>query len=80
MRIVSEVMMERLKVESGVEVPAPRRVYKYPHADMLVGDSFQVPVGHKVNVMNANSRAAKKLGWKFMCRTQGEYVRVWRIR
>jgi hypothetical protein len=47
---------------------------------MVVGDSFQVPVAHKVNVLNANSRATRKLGWVFMSRTEGEYVRVWRIR
>jgi hypothetical protein len=77
---VSEVMMEKLEIEVGVVPPEPRRMFKYPHADMVVGDSFQVPVAHKVNVLNANSRATRKLGWVFMSRTEGEYVRVWRIR
>jgi len=72
--------MEKLEVESGVEVPVARTVFRYPHADMVVGDSFQVPVTHKANVLNANYRASKRLGWKFISRTQGEYVRVWRVR
>ena len=80
MSLGDEVVMEKLEIETGIVPPAPRKVFRYPHADMLVGDSFQVPVSHKANVMNANSRAAKRLGWAFISRTEGEYVRVWRVR
>ena len=68
------------QIEKEVPTPKERVVYKYPYDDMQIGDSFTVPVSHKANVMNANHRAGKRLARRFMARTEGEYVRVWRIR
>ena len=75
--------MTEIQVERGIEMPNPRVVFSYPYEDMEVGDSFVVPVLVKgktlQNVLNANYRASKRFGWKFMARTEGEGIRVWRV-
>ena len=75
--------MTEIQVERGIEMPNPRVVFSYPYEDMDVGDSFVVPVLMKrktlQNVLNANYRASKRLGWKFIARTEGEQIRVWRV-
>ena len=74
--------MQRVQIEiqEGV-VPPERLVYKYPHAQLEVGQSFCVPftVASRRNVLNANVRARKRLGWVFTARRQGDEIRVWRI-
>jgi len=74
--------MQEISVERGIQIPAQRVVFSYPYGEMEVGDSFVVPVvvrGKTLqNVLNANYRASKRLGWKFMARTEGEQIRVWR--
>jgi hypothetical protein len=71
--------MEVIGIERGVEMPKPRVVFAYPYESMDVGDSFCVPVDARAKVLNANSRAGKRLGMKFQARTEGEVVRVWRV-
>jgi len=61
-------------------MPSPRVVYAYPYEEMDVGDSFVVPVSARAKVLNANYRAGKRLGWRFEARTEGDVVRVWRVR
>ena len=61
-------------------MPSPRVVYAYPYEEMDVGDSFVVPVSARAKVLNANYRAGKRLGWRFEARTEGDQVRVWRVR
>ena len=68
-----------IRVEKGVALPVERVERKYPHEDMEVGDSFAVPVGARAKVLNANYRAGKRLGMKFVARTEGEVMRVWRV-
>ena len=70
--------MQAIEVESGIGMPVPRVVYSYPYEEMDVGDSFTVPVSARQKVLNANYRASKRLGLKFMAKTEGEVVRVWR--
>ena len=74
--------MQRVQIEiqEGV-VPPERLVYKYPHAQLEVGQSFCVPftVASRRNVLNANVRARKRLGWVFTARRIGDEIRVWRI-
>jgi hypothetical protein len=55
-------------------------VYAYPYEEMDVGDSFVVPVVARAKVLNANYRAGRRLGWRFEARTEGDVVRVWRVR
>ena len=75
--------MTEILVEKGIGMPPARVVFSYPYEDMEVGDSFVVPVlvPRKTlqNVLNANYRASKRLGWRFMARTEGEQIRVWRV-
>ena len=73
-------MSEAITVERGVGLPAPRMVYAYPYEEMDVGDSFTVPVAARGKVLNANYRAGKRLGMRFEARTEGDVVRVWRVR
>lgn len=70
--------MEVIEVERGLEMPTPRVVYSYPYQEMDVGDSFTVPVAARQKVLNANYRASKRLGLKFMAKTEGDIVRIWR--
>jgi hypothetical protein len=69
--------MTVMNIDVNIPVPASRR--KYPYRDMSVGDSFLV-VGASVQVIcNANNRAGKKLGWRFIARRVPDGVRVWRV-
>ena len=70
--------MEVIEVERGLEMPTTRVVYSYPYEEMDVGDSFTVPVAARQKVLNANYRASKRLGLKFMAKTEGDIVRIWR--
>lgn len=69
-----------IQIEDGIPPPA-RVVHRYPHAQLGVGQSFAVPftVANRRNVLNANVRAAKKLGWSFTTRTEQGVIRVWRV-
>lgn len=69
-----------IEKEVGVGMPRPRVVYAYPYEEMDVGDSFVVPVSARGKVLNANYRAGKRLGMRFEARTEGERVRVWRVK
>lgn len=69
-----------IEKEVGVRMPQPRVVYAYPYEEMDVGDSFVVPRSARGKVLNANYRAGKRLGWRFEARTEGDVVRVWRVR
>ena len=69
-----------IEKEVGVGMPKPRVVYSYPYEEMDVGDSFVVPVVARAKVLNANYRAGRRLGWRFEARTEGDVVRVWRVR
>ncbi len=73
-------MSQAIEVERGVSLPSPRVVYAYPYEEMDVGDSFTVPVSARQKVLNANYRAGKRLGMRFEARTEGDVVRVWRVR
>jgi hypothetical protein len=74
-----EMTMTAIEKEVGVAMPMPRVVYAYPYEEMEVGDSFLVPVSARSKVLNANYRAGKRLGMRFIARTEGEMVRVWRV-
>ena len=71
--------IQAIEVSKGVDLPKPRVVFAYPYGDMEVGDSFVVPVEHRAKVLNANYRAGRRLGRKFVARAEGENLRVWRV-
>ena len=72
-------MIRQIVLESGVQMPKPRVVYAYPYEEMEVGDSFCVPLEARARVMNANYRAGKRLQMRFMAKTEGSQIRVWRV-
>jgi hypothetical protein len=71
--------MQTVELEKDKPIPKLRASLRYPHSEMDVGDSFVVPKEWKQNVMNANSRAGKRLGCKFSAKTEGDVVRTWRV-
>ena len=73
------MMIEEIEKEAGVALPKLRVVYAYPYESMEIGDSFAVPLTARAKVLNANYRAGKRLGMKFVARTEGDVVRVWRM-
>ena len=78
---MTSVVIER---EIGVGMPMPRVVSEYFHDQCeQVGMSFAVPVVDKrktlQNVLNANYRAGKRLQMRFMAKTEGNQIRVWRV-
>lgn len=66
-----------MNVEKGVPLPEGKR--RYPYKVMEVGDSFLVEGSSLQVVCNANYRAGKKLGKRFIARKDGEGIRVWRM-
>ena len=73
------MMITAIEVEVGVPAPKMRVVYAYPYEEMDVGDSFCVPLEARAKVLNANYRAGKRLGRKFVARAEGGNLRVWRV-
>ena len=58
--------IQAIELSKGVDLPKPRVVFAYPYGEMEVGDSFVVPAEYRAKVLNANYRAGKRLGRKFM--------------
>ena len=56
-----------------------RNKFKYPFDDMLVGDSFSVPLDILIKVRWAASQFGKKTGKKFSTRKHLDGARCWRI-
>ena len=68
-----------IAVEKDIPVPTVRaRVSKYPYASLEINDSFVIENGNLQHVCNLNYITGKKLNKKFICRTEGSNVRVWR--
>lgn len=68
--------MMNIELSKSVPLPEPRRTY--PYKEMTVGDSFLIEGGKLQVVCNANYRASKRLGMKFVARREEIGVRVWR--
>ena len=71
-------MITAIELETGRPVPVARVVYAYPYEEMDVGDSFVVPIEARAKVLNANYRAGRRLGLRFMAKTEGDVIRIWR--
>ena len=67
-------------VEKNVPIPKHdrRRQCKYPWKELGVGDSFYVPNGNRNSLYAGARNWAKKLNHKYVCRTEGRGMRVWR--
>lgn len=88
--------MTTIKIEKGVPIPATREFksrQKYPFADMVVSDSFAIPLGTKTDkhgtpksktrISSAvyNFRKRSGMNHKFIIRTlySKNEVRCWRV-
>ena len=72
-----EVKMN-IEIEKNIPIPPEKRRNVYPYKDMDIGESFVVPSAKIQIVCNANYRAGKVSGKKFIARREGDGVRVWR--
>lgn len=68
-----------INVEVSRDVPLPPARRRYPYVVMEVGESFFVDSGSLQVVCNANYRASKRLGRRFIARREEGGVRVWRV-
>jgi hypothetical protein len=64
-------------------IPAPHNAYKYPFADMKVGDSFFAE-GKKVGALNAAAYSWRRKNacahWSFVAREVEGGTRIWRTK
>ena len=66
------------QVEKGV--PVPEVSSKYPFKQMDVGDSFVFELDKKKQVSAAANHYAKKTGFGFTIREDGDGFRIWRVK
>lgn len=72
----------QFKIEKGVPITGSRGVkgsWKYPFANMQIGDSFVVPDCPRDRIDGAIYKARRVLGWSFAKRKEGTGYRVWRV-
>jgi hypothetical protein len=67
------------EIESGIELPRVRVKHEYPYELMQVGESFYVPDGNMNLLCNYNRVKGRRLGRVYVCRKEGEGIRVWRV-
>lgn len=67
------------EIEANVPLPEEKSKHNYPYEQLQVGESFLVPGGNMNLLCNYNNTRGKKLGMKFVCRKEGDGVRVWRV-
>jgi hypothetical protein len=68
-----------IKIEANVPLP-PAKQAKYPYARLKVGESFFVK-GKKIHDMGGSTAYwSKRLNTQYVIRTEGDGVRIWRIR
>ena len=66
-------------IEKNVPLPTTRvKRWKYPLAEMEIGDSFFLPNKKTQDVSSAIGRRAKLLGREFTSRAENNGVRIWR--
>ena len=71
-----------MNIDKNIPIPGRResgKKSKWPWHKIKVGDSFLIEGRTIVRVSSMAYYAAKRLGFKFTCRTIGEDVRVWRV-
>lgn len=77
LQINKEIVM--IQIEKNIPLPPEKKRNTYPYKSMDIGESFLVTEGKMQIVCNANYRASKAMGMKFIARKEGNGVRVWRI-
>ena len=72
-------MQQVYEITKDVPVPQPIKRHNYPYRDLQVGESFWVAGISMQSLCNSNRRQSKALDRKFICRKEGDGVRVWRV-
>jgi hypothetical protein len=72
-------MEQMYEIDKNVPLPVPRKRYSYPYGELQVGESFWVTGVKMASLCNLNLRQGKSLGRKFVCRKEGDGVRIWRV-
>ena len=72
-------MQQVYEITKDVPVPQPIKRHNYPYRDLQVGESFWVAGISMQSLCNSNRRQSKALARKFICRKEGDGVRVWRV-
>ena len=72
-------MEQMYEITNEVPIPAPIKKHNYPYEQLQVGESFWVVGISMASLCNANRRQGKRLERRFVCRKEGEGVRVWRV-
>jgi hypothetical protein len=67
-----------IEIEKNIPIPPEKKRNVYPYKIMDIGESFVIPQAKIQIVCNANYRAGKASGKKFIARREGDGVRVWR--
>jgi hypothetical protein len=75
--------MSAITIDKHIPIPKLGGIigakFKYPWLTLAIGESFFVPDKSITNFSPTVCHAARRVGRKFTCRTQGNGVRVWRI-
>lgn len=66
-----------IRIESGIPMPPSRT--KYPYAQLAVGDSFSVELSKARSVSACVRAHARRTGYRYSVRRDGDCVRVWRV-
>jgi hypothetical protein len=72
-------MEQMYEISDNVPIPAPIKKHNFPYDELQVGESFWVANTPMPILCNCNRRQGKRLNRKFICRKEGEGVRVWRV-
>jgi len=71
--------MNSISIAIERDIPLPTVSFTYPYPDMKIGDSFYIEDVSLQVICNNNYRAGKRLSRKFIARSEGDGVRVWRL-
>jgi len=68
------------EIDKDVPLPKEKVKHNYPHEQLQVGESFLVMGGNMNILCNYNRIKGKKMDRQFVCRKEGDGIRVWRVR
>ena len=68
------------EIDKGIALPKEKVKHNYPHEELQVGESFLVQGGNMNVLCNYNRIKGKRLDRQFVCRKEGDGIRVWRVR
>ena len=68
------------EIDKSVPLPKEKVRHEYPHEQLQGGESFLVHGGNMNILCNYNRIKGKRLDRQFVCRKEGDGIRVWRVR